>query len=382
MNKFIFVLIALIFISCGSENKNVKENIKEEEKGLLLLKPDVLSNWNEEDNIDSPAFYQDKTGSYIVATAKSTHQLVVYNAINGQEIKRIGSLGSGLGQFDRPNGIWIYGDLCFVVERNNKRIQVLKLPDFEPILTFGEDKLLKPYGLTVFRKDGRYNIYITDNYEFEKDIIPADSLLGKRVLHYTFAYNDNYILDLEFKKYIGATSGEGILKVVESIHADPVNDNLLIAEELEGKGNTCIKIYDLDGNYKKTIGLDIFESQAEGLALIRCGKKGYWVSTDQSHDKNIFHFFDRITFELVGSFESDGLTNTDGIWVTQDSFEEYSQGAFIAVNNDGGVGMWNLGPLLFQLGLNCDNSTPDEADDNTATAVRIIHRLLLSLYVI
>lgn len=382
MKQSLIVFLLVLIISCGSENKPSAKvddiaNENKEENDLIKLKPDILSNWNEDDNIDSPAFFKDNTNSYIVATAKSTHQLVVYDATNGKEVKRIGTLGSELGQFSRPNGIWIYGDLCFVVERDNKRVQVLKLPDFEPMMTIGDDRLQKPYGLTVFKKEGKYNIYITDNYEFEEDVIPADSLLDKRVLHYTFAYSNKNILDLEFVKYIGAKEGEGVLKVVESICADPINDNLLIAEELEGKGNTCIKVFDLNGNFKKTVGLNLFESQAEGLALIRCSKNGYWVSTDQSYDKNIFHFFDRTSLDLVGSFESENLSNTDGIWVTQESFDIYSRGAFVAVNNDGGIGVWNLGPLLFQLGISCDNSNPDEADENTANAVRIINKIFL-----
>jgi 3-phytase len=382
-NLFPILLFVFFLFSCGGDKKPVqKVNTDEDKNELIKLKPDILSNWNEDDNIDSPAFYKDKSGAYVVATAKSTHQLVVYNAKNGKEVRRIGNLGSELGQFNRPNGVWIYGELCFVVERDNKRIQVLRLPDFEPMLSIGEDRLSKPYGLTVFRKDGKFHLYVTDNYEYEEDVIPADSLLDKRVLHYTFAYNNKDILDLEFVKYIGAKEGEGVLKVVESIYADPVNNNLLIAEELEGKGNTCIKVYDLEGNFKKTVGLNLFESQAEGLALIRCGQKGYWISTDQSYDKNIFHFFDRTSFELIGSFESENLSNTDGIWITQESFDVFSQGAFIAVNNDGGIGVWNLGPLLFQLGISCDNSIPDEADENTANAVRIINKLLLSLYII
>ncbi len=85
---------------------------------------------------------------------------------------------------------------------------------------------------------------------------------------------------MKFEKYIGDTQGEGVLKVVESIYADPVNDNLLICEEFEGEGNTCIKLYDLNGKFKKVIGKGLFKSQAEGLALIKCGKDGYWVSTD------------------------------------------------------------------------------------------------------
>lgn len=380
--KYVSIIIAsFILLSCNKGDKVIDKEISTDSTSNVMLKskPDILSNWNEVDNIDSPAFFKDKSGSYVIATAKATDQLVVYNAIDGKVVKRVGGTGSNLGQFKRPNGIWVYGNLCFVVERDNHRVQVLSLPNFEPLTTFGDDKLKTPYGLTVARLNGKFNIYITDNYEFIEDQIPADSLLDKRVLHYTFNVEKGKITNINFEKYIGETNGEGVLRVVESIYADPVNDNLLICEEFEGEGNTCVKVYDLNGKFKKTIGLGLFKSQAEGLALLRCGKNGYWISTDQSTSSNIFHFFDRKTFEHVNSFESTNLSNTDGIWLTQESFDIYSQGAFIAVNNDGGIGIWNLGPLLFQLNIKCENSNPDEADENTADAVRVINQIMLGL---
>jgi len=380
--KYVVILIAsFILFSCNKEDKVIDKKVSTDStsKEMLKSKPDILSNWDEVDNIDSPAFFKDKSGSYVITTAKATDQLVVYNAIDGKIVKRVGGTGSNLGQFKRPNGIWVYGNLCFVVERDNHRVQVLSLPNFEPLTTFGDDKLNKPYGLTVFRKDDKFHIYLTDNYEFIENQIPADSLLDKRVLHYTFNVEKGKITNINFEKYIGETTGEGILRVVESIYADPVNDNLLICEEYEGEGNTCVKVYDLKGKFKKTLGLGLFKSQAEGLALIRCGKNGYWISTDQSKSSNIFHFFDRKTFDYVNSFESTNLSNTDGIWITQETFDINNQGAFIAVNDDGGIGIWNLGPLLFKLDLNCDNSNPDEADENTADAVRVINQIMLGL---
>jgi 3-phytase len=358
--KYLFITIAIFLISCGAEKNNkkaeeTKVETKEESSEMFKIKPDVKSPWDEKDNIDSPAFYQTQEGeNWIIATAKSTDKLFVYNAENGEVIKTVSGEGTELGKMDRPNGIWVHNDLCLVVERNNHRVQVFKLPEFEPLGFIGEDKLMKPYGLTVFEKDNKHHIYITDNYEYEEDVIPADSLLDKRVLHYSFNIEDGKLMDVNFEKYIGETTGDGVLKVVESIYADPKNDNLLICEELEGEGKTCIKLYDLEGNFKENIGLGLFKSQAEGLALVECSDGGYWISTDQSYDANIFHFLDRNTFELKASFQSDGLSNTDGIWLTQKSFGEFSKGQFIAVNNDGGVGAWDLEKIMTKLNLQCD----------------------------
>lgn len=356
--KIALITLVFILISCNSDKLETKQEtekeVAEEKQEMLKIKPDLLSPWIEEDNIDSPAFYQgDNDENWVIATAKSTDALVVYDALTGKEIKRIGSEGTELGKLDRPNGIWVHGNYCLVVERNNHRVQIFTLPEFKSLGFIGEDKLMKPYGLTVFQSDKKHHIYITDNYEYEEDKIPADSLLDKRVLHYTFELAGEELSNINFEKYIGETSGEGVLKIVESIYADPKNNYLLICEELEGEGNTCIKLYDLAGNFKQNIGLGLFKSQAEGLALIECGDGGYWISTDQSYDANIFHFLDRNTFELKASFKSENLSNTDGIWLTQSSFSENTMGAFIAVNNDGGIGLWNLENLLSKLEIEC-----------------------------
>lgn len=356
--KYLIIILSILIASCGAEKKQenteVKEEVKQEKATMQVIKPDLLSPWNEDDNIDSPAFYQTPDGdNWIIATAKATDKLFVYNAETGEVVKTIGGEGTEAGKMDRPNGVWVYEAICYVVERNNHRVQVFKLPEFESLGFIGEDKMMKPYGLTVITKDGLNHIFVTDNYEYEEDVIPADSLLDKRVLHYSFNINDGKLTDVNFEKYIGETSGDGVLKVVESIYADPENDNLLICEELEGEGKTCIKLYDLAGNFKKTVGLGLFKSQAEGLALINCEDGGYWISTDQSYDANIFHFMDRNTFELKASFESENLSNTDGIWLTQTAFGDNAKGAFIAVNNDGGVGLWNLENLMNKLEIEC-----------------------------
>jgi 3-phytase len=153
-------------------------------------------------------------------------------------------------------------------------------------------------------------------------------------------------------KKFGATSGEGTIRVVESIAGDPVHDNLLIAEEDESQ--TRILVYDIAGNYKKDFGGDLFEHQAEGIALYDCdGDRGYWICTDQTLGDNAFHVFDRKTFEHLGSFLSKTVKNTDGVWLTQEKFDGYPDGCFIAVHNDGGIGAIGWGKIADSLGLRC-----------------------------
>lgn len=248
-------------------------------------------------------------------------------------------------EFDRPNGIWVADDMVFVVERDNHRIQVLTLYEFKFVGFIGEDKLIYPYGISIYKDNGKYQVYITDNYENEQatndlEEIPADSLLGKRVLHYTMTI-ENGIGQSEFVRYIGETTKKGAIRITESIFTDPIHNILLLAEEDER--NTHIKIYSLDkGEYTgKTIGEGMFNYQAEGIALIDCGNgEGFWICTDQYTGDNTF-------------FKSGATQNTDGIWLTQEFYQGFPKGSLIAVNNDGGIGIYDLQMLMNELNISC-----------------------------
>ncbi|WP_434127648.1 6-bladed beta-propeller, partial [Enterococcus faecium] len=47
--------------------------------------------------------------------------------LNGTFLRKWGTLGSGDGQFNSPEGITIYNNEVFVVDNNNNRIQVFDL---------------------------------------------------------------------------------------------------------------------------------------------------------------------------------------------------------------------------------------------------------------
>src|SRR3546814_15045515 len=72
--------------------------------------------------------------------------------------------GAGEGEFDRPNGVAVVDELLFVVERDNRRVQVLRLPGFSHVASFGNDEFEKPYGIWVNRTGNGYAVYVTDAY--------------------------------------------------------------------------------------------------------------------------------------------------------------------------------------------------------------------------
>ena len=69
-----------------------------------------------EQELDSLATWPGADGlNWLIATGKSGHDLVVFDAEDGTRLRTFGSEGSAPGQFDRPNGIAVYADYVFVV---------------------------------------------------------------------------------------------------------------------------------------------------------------------------------------------------------------------------------------------------------------------------
>lgn len=312
------------------------------------------------DNIDSPAVWHGPDGQHwLLSTAKTTDVLVVNDAATGKELRRVGGSGTGAGRLERPNGIAVIDDLALVVERDNHRVQVFRMPAFESLGVFGDSLLRKPYGIAVYPagEKGAYIAYVTDNYEFVEDSVPADSLLGERVRQFRVVTGPRTVT-AELMATFGDTAGPGVLKVVESIAADVPNNRLLIAEELETGSH--IKVYTLDGKFTgEVIDAGLFPNQAEGIILYACGDTaGYWITTDQGMESNTFHVFDRQTLAHVGSFRGNQTLNTDGIALTQRGFAQFPSGAFYAVHNDGNVAAFSWEAIADSLRLRKDCGLP------------------------
>ncbi len=318
------------------------------------------------DNVDTPAVWHGPEGQHwLLSTAKAGDVIRVHDAVTGTPIRRVGESGTELGELDRPNGVAVIDSLMIVVERDTRRVQVFSLPSFEPLGAFGqplgwqravgegEDRLQLPYGLTVYKDDESYKLYVTDAYAQPDGSVPPPSELDERVKQYRFTVENGQVRHDHVRNF-GATSGEGMLKVVESIWADPAHDRLLIAEEKEGEAQ--IKEYTLDGTFTgETIPSRYFRSEAEGIVLYECGTAdGYWITTDQSETANTFHVFDRNTLAHVGAFRGETVSNTDGIVVTERAFGPFEQGAFYAVHNDGNTVAFDWADIADALDFSSD----------------------------
>ena len=355
------LLTPLIGAIAGCDKADKSATVEGSTRPAVARLPEV---WQTErdtlDNIDSPAVWHGPDGQHwLLSTAKTTDVLVVNDAATGKELRRVGGSGTGLGKLERPNGIFVIDDLAMVVERDNHRVQVFRMPAFTPVGVFGDSLLRNPYGIAAYpgAEAGSFVVYVTDNYELANESVPPDSLLGQRVRQFKVTI-DGRTLKAEPMAAFGATSGPGVLKVVESIAADVPNNRLLIAEELETASH--IKVYTLDGKFTgQTIDSGLFPNQAEGIILYACGDTaGYWVTTDQGMTANTFHFFDRQSLAHVGSFQGETTLNTDGIALTQRGFAEFPSGAFYAVHNDGNVAAFSWAAIADALNLRKDCGLP------------------------
>jgi 3-phytase len=311
-----------------------------------------------EDNVDSPAVWTDARGNtLLLATAKATGRLMRYDADTGAAAGTVGTPGSGAGQFDRPNGIFVIDDLLFVVERDNRRVQVLRLPAFTPLGSFGSAELQQPYGLWLRKlADGRYDVLVSDAYMAGKDaagddVVPPLAQLDKRLRRYTVNVDSSRV-QAELSASLGDTSKAGAIRIPESLWGDAAHDRLLVAEEDTVTG-TAVREYDLAGKYRgKTLGLGLFKAQAEGIALWQCDDgSGYWITTDQFKDRSLFHIFDRTSLKHLGAFAGETVANTDGIWLRQAPTRQFPQGVFYAVHDDQGVGAFDWRDIAVALKL-------------------------------
>jgi 3-phytase len=293
----------------------------------------------------------------LLATSKKTSRLMIYDGDTGAELRRYGSPGAKPGQFLRPNGIAIHGDTVFVVERDNHRVQMLRLPDLEPLGSFGDAELKQPYGLWVRdRGNGAVEVLVSDAYMAGEDangdeIPPPLAELNARYKRYQVQLR-GAALDPRYLGAFGDTSEAGAIRVPESLWGDVAHDRLLIAEE-DLKTGTAVREYDLAGRYRgRTLGLGLFKAQAEGIALWTCPDgSGYWIATDQFKDRSLFHVFDRKTLAHLGAFSGETVGNTDGVWLQQGATQRFPAGVFYAVHDDMGVGAFDWRDIARALSL-------------------------------
>ncbi len=320
-----------------------------------------VSRESPEDELDSLAAWPTEDGrTWLVATAKSTHRLVVFDADTGERLRAVGGPGSSLGRFNRPNGLAVHGDHLFVVERDNHRVQVLGLPGFTPIGAFGDAELRSPYGIWVHETaPGQLEVFVTDSFMYGPsfEVVPPLTELDQRVRRYRIDVDGAGGLDAMHQGSFGDTTAQGALRMVESIAGDPAHSRLLIAEEDTGavgaRTGSTLREYTLEGRYSgRSLPESSFGAEAEGVALWDCRDGGgYWLAVDQMAPLTVFHLFDRETLAPSGSFQGEVTSYTDGIALHAAGTAAFPAGVLYAVHADKAVAAFDLREVARVLAL-------------------------------
>lgn len=288
------------------------------------------------DDLDSPAVWHGPAGEHwLLVTAKAAGAVVLYDATTGTPI------GAALRHLLRPNGILVLDDRAFVVERDGRRVRVVALPQLITLGTFGEEVLVRPYGIGGMSGGERTSVvWVTDG---------GDAVGGAGRVH-------RFRVDLSSGRPVtehdafGDTGGPGPLQRVESIVADPGQRLVAVADEAAEPGR--IVLYDLDGRFTgRTFGEDHFLHEAEGFALVACGEGGFWIAADQDPRSSAFHVFGRASLRHLGTFRGRRTANTDGVAFSPRALAGRTRGAFYAVDDDRRVSAFAWAEVAAALGL-------------------------------
>jgi len=174
-----------------------------------------------------------------------------------------------------------------------------------------------------------------------------------------------YIHDAETGKYLDEFTPE---KGLETIAGDDYYQALYIPDENDRTG---VYVYHPDGtpynkNGSNNFGDGVFEEDAEGVWIYRIPSEGsrddgcgLILVSDQRSKQTDFEFFDRKSWQHLGTLRLKGVSNTDGICSFQEPLPAYPMGLFLAINNDGttaGVG-WDVIFSAMGLTLEVDSET-------------------------
>lgn len=299
-------------------------------------------------NIDSLAVWRPSGEAWLLATEKSGDVLLAYDLATGAFVRTLSGRGSALGRLQRPDGIAISGDLVFVVERDNARLQVFRLPDGAPVGTFAAGDLRKPYGIALIdRGAGRLDVYVTDNDDTLDRGVTSPAVLGRRVHQYEVRVAGTTLSSRHIRAF-GDPHGVGRLFVVETIAVDADHDQVLVADE----ATRDVKVYTLDGRYTgRAVGAGLFKMQPEGMVLAGCTTPAYWIMTDQDPVRNVFHVFDRGTLAHRGAFEGRVARGTDGVTFAPGGSRGLSGGALLAMHDDAQVAAYSWPDIQRAVGL-------------------------------
>ncbi len=298
-------------------------------------------------NIDSLGFWEapDPSQTRLYVTAKNNRLVEVWQFpfLAGEQPPLQGVFGLG-----DVNGVVTdqQEDLLFVTQASpSSSIYAFSIPEQEFLGTFGTVDLGREPNLDLLdTPDGQRLLFVTSD---AGDLVYVFELQGA----------SGTLID----QFDPQGPGE-----IETILADDFYGILYVPDE-ERRGG--IFAFTPDGTpYQNCAGRvdcasqfaeDVFQADAEGILMYRCQASGndlgtgFLVVSDQRQDATEFEFFDRITWEHLGSLRITGVSNTDGIASTQQPLPEFPLGLLAVVDDDRSVHLLGWDGVLQATGLSC-----------------------------
>lgn len=297
-------------------------------------------------NTDSLAAVMLPSGEVrVYATSKDGHRLDMIDGSTGKFLGTWGKPGTAAGELKYPNGIATvvfgsHGDpksparaALAVVERDNRRVQILCPETGKSLGVFGTEHLHRPYGVAFATIQGKPMLYVTDT-QVEPDrtvhvfelALRGDDVTARHVRHF------------------GEKAGPGAIKEAESVLIDEPQQRVLLCDETTRN----VKVYDLDGKFSgRTFGDGLVVGDPEGLVIVEARDGRCVILTDQRKDRSVWHVFDAEDYKHLGSWTGEPtIANTDGIAVFPHAFEGFPHGSLFAVDNDFEVHAYRLEDVL------------------------------------
>lgn len=292
--------------------------------------------------IDSLAFWEAPApeDTLLLVTAKGNQRVEVWQyPFEGQELPALRH--ASFGTDTKVNGVVVdqARDLAFIaVSEPASTVSVFRLPDLgfvKEIVAGAENLRGEPNLVLLDRLGGAQRLYVS-----------ADDVV--------------YVYDPE----TGAAMGDfEPSRGLETMAADPVDQVIYIPDENDRSGvyayDPAGKPWERDGSAAFGTN-DIFDADAEGIVLYTCpadGRSddgsGLILVADQKKGGTDFEVFERRTWDHLGAFQLEGVSNTDGVASTQQALPGYPLGLFVAVDNDASVAGVGWDRILEATGLRC-----------------------------
>jgi myo-inositol-hexaphosphate 3-phosphohydrolase len=328
MKKYIDMQLALLvftiyFVMNCATLAQLSPNCQLPQFGMISIDPDIEVNGVGQ-NIDTIEFWKapDSTETLMFVSAKGNEIVEVWKyPFEGNELQ---PLTHSTFNNSQVNGLVVdqETDLLYVsIGEPSSTVSVFSLPDLEFQMNFnkqGADYQSEPNLTLLNLPNGDKNIYVSADFP---------------------VYIHNAITGEFFDEF---TPEKGL----ETLAADDFYQRIYIPDE---NGRTGVYVYNPDGtiytnNGSNRFGENEFDADAEGIIIYKCplnnpidNGEGFIVVSDQRSSQTEFEFFDRITWEHLGTLKIIGVSNTDGIASYPYPLPDYPLGVFAALDDDHAV---------------------------------------------